>query len=158
MSSSNTGQSFEKTVQSIVESTGIPVVDYTALTNYKTSSDVLVKRVPFESIYKRNSKTEFVLCKNGRKIRIECKFQSTRGSVDEKFTYAYLNAIESQPEEEIIFVIDGNGYTQEALEWIKNATKENLYVKPNVKKAMRVFNTYEFTNWVLNGYQHLSTI
>jgi hypothetical protein len=156
--SSTSGQSFEKTVQSIIESTGISSLDYLDANDYKSLSNVLVKRVPFHSIYKKKSKTEFVLCTKGRKIRIECKFQATRGTADEKFTYAYLNAIESQPEEEIIFVIDGNGYTPEALEWIKYSTRENLYVKPNVKKSMRVFNTFEFTNWALNGYQHLSTI
>ena len=155
--SSTSGQSFEKTVESIIESTGISSLDYSNADEYKNLSNALVKRVPFQSIYNKKSKTEFVLCTKGRKIRIECKFQATRGSADEKFTYAYLNAIESQPEEEIIFVIDGNGYTPQALELIKNATKENLYVKPNVKKTMRVFNTFEFTNWALNGYQHLST-
>jgi hypothetical protein len=156
--SNTSGQSFENTVQTIIQSTGISVVDYNDYIKNKYSSDVLVKRFPFQSIYKRNSKTEFVLCKNNRKIRIECKFQTTRGSVDEKFTYAYLNAIESQPEEEIIFVIDGNGYTPEALDWIKEATQNNLYVKPGVKKTMRVLDTFQFTSWVLNGYQHLSTI
>lgn len=158
MSSSTSGQDFEKTVQSIIESTGIDALDYKEYIKQKITKDILIKRVPFQSIYKRNSKTEFVLCKNGRKIRIECKFQSTKGSVDEKFTYAYLNAIETQPEEEIIFVIDGNGYTPEALQWIKSASKQNLYVKPNVKKTVRVLNTFEFTSWVLDGFKHISTI
>lgn len=158
MASSNSGQTFEKTVQSIVLSTGLPLVDYKEYANRTTKSDALVKNYPFSSIYNSNSKTEFVLCKGGRKIRIECKFQSTKGTTDEKYAFAYLNAVEKQPEEEIIFVIDGNGYTAGSLEWIKNATRENLYVKPGVKKSMRVFNTFEFTRWVIEGCKHLSEV
>lgn len=74
--------------------------------------DLLVRRVPYQSIYGHRGVTEFlaVSASRGLAIRIECKWQQSQGSVDEKFPYLYLNCIQAMPEREIILLIDGNGY------------------------------------------------
>jgi hypothetical protein len=46
---------------------------------------------------------------HGVHVRIECKWQQSAGSVDEKLPYLYLNAIESMPEDHVIIVYGGGG-------------------------------------------------
>ena len=53
-------------------------------TDKDAPEDVLWKNVPYESIYGTNCRSEFLLKYKGRKIRIECKYQEAKGSVDEK--------------------------------------------------------------------------
>ena len=62
--------------------------------------DLLVRRVPYQSIYGHRGVTEFlaVSASRGLAIRIECKWQQSQGSVDEKFPYLYLNCIQAMPE------------------------------------------------------------
>ena len=78
--------------------------------------DLLVRRVPYQSIYGHRGVTEFlaVSASRGLAIRIECKWQQSQGSVDEKFPYLYLNCIQAMPEREIILLIDGNGSNRRA--------------------------------------------
>ena len=94
--------------------------------------DLLVRRV-----------TEFlaVSASRGLAIRIECKWQQSQGSVDEKFPYLYLNCIQAMPEREIILLIDGNGYKPGALAWLKQA------VASQDAKLIHVFNLVEFLVW-----------
>ena len=50
--------------------------------------DLLVRRVPYQSIYGHRGVTEFlaVSASRGLAIRIECKWQQSQGSVDAKFS------------------------------------------------------------------------
>ena len=93
--------------------------------------DLLVRRVPYQSIS----------ASRGLAIRIECKWQQSQGSVDEKFPYLYLNCIQAMPEREIILLIDGNGYKPGALAWLKQA------VASQDAKLIHVFNLVEFLVW-----------
>lgn len=105
--------------------------------------DLLVRRVPYQSIYGHRGVTEFlaVSASRGLAIRIECKWQQSQGSVDEKFPYLYLNCIQAMPEREIILLIDGNGYKPGALAWLKQA------VASQDAKLIHVFNLVEFLVW-----------
>ena len=87
--------------------------------------------------------TEFlaVSASRGLAIRIECKWQQSQGSVDEKFPYLYLNCIQAMPEREIILLIDGNGYKPGALAWLKQA------VASQDATLIHVFNLVEFLVW-----------
>ena len=82
-----------------------------------------------------------VSASRGLAIRIECKWQQSQGSVDEKFPYLYLNCIQAMPEREIILLIDGNGYKPGALAWLKQA------VASQDAKLIHVFNLVEFLVW-----------
>ena len=53
------------------------------------------------------------------RIRIECKYQQSAGSVDEKLPYLFMNFTQSIPEEEAIIVIEGNGFKVGAKEWLR---------------------------------------
>ena len=86
----------------------------------KDRKNVLLKHVPYTNIYgSTRCRSEFVLCHLDRKIRIECKFQESAGSVDEKLPYLYMNFTQSIPEEEAIIVIEGNGFKKGAKEWLR---------------------------------------
>ena len=68
--------------------------------------NVLLKHVPYTNIYgNTRCRSEFLLCYKSRKVRIECKFQESAGSVDEKLPYLFMNFTKSIPEEEAIIVI-----------------------------------------------------
>ena len=80
----------------------------------------LLKRVPYTSIYNCRSVSEFVYRDLDRHdIRIECRWQESRGSVDEKFPYLLDNAKRQMPEIEVWLLIGGGGAKTKALAWLK---------------------------------------
>lgn len=125
------GHILEETITPALKDRGFIIVsykDYIKHLDYYNSLDkVAVKQFKFETIYEQQGKTEYVLL--GKKIkepiRIECKWQQSAGSVDEKFPYMYLNAVQKYPENIIFFVVDGSGYKKGSREWIEKRIKEN---------------------------------
>lgn len=109
--------------------------------------DFLLTNVPYTTIYGHAGKTEFLVLSTARDmcIRIECKWQQSSGSVDEKFPYLYLNCIECMPENEIILLIDGRGYKPGALAWLKQAVQENRYCR--CPKSIHIMDLAEFIAW-----------
>lgn len=84
-----------------------------------------------------------------KKIRIECKWQQSPGSVDEKLPYLYLNAVEKYPEQDIIILLDGGGYKAGAKAWLENAIKTNWCNKKN--KNIRLMALTEFITYFNNN-------
>jgi hypothetical protein len=105
---------------------------------------LLVKNVPYKNMYGGDSRSEFVIRWDmmHRIIRLECKWQQSSGSVDEKFVYMFGNAL-LVPEPEIIFLIDGEGYRPCELSWLKTEAAK-------APKTIRVFSMTEFTQWARN--------
>lgn len=100
---------------------------------------LLVLNAPYVSIYDlhdpgetRKSRSEMLIIWEDRKIRVECKQQNTKGSVDEKFPYMLLNAREQMPESEVLFVLGGCGAKKGALNWMRakaaEVTEKKIYV------------------------------
>ena len=86
----------------------------------KDRINVLLKHVPYTNIYgSTRCRSEFLLCYKSRRIRIECKYQQSAGSVDEKLPYLFLNFTQSIPETEAIIVIEGDGFKIGAKEWLR---------------------------------------
>jgi hypothetical protein len=54
---------------------------------------------------------------------IECKWQQTSGSVDEKYPFLVLNIKKTRIP--TIILIDGNGYKPAALRWLKNQVQHD---------------------------------
>ena len=85
----------------------------------------VICNIPFTSIYNHRGKTEYLIInKNGEKTRVEAKNQQSAGSVDEKLSYLLINTIYSYPEPNIILLIEGNGWKEGSIKWLKNAVKE----------------------------------
>jgi hypothetical protein len=103
---------------------------------------VVVRNVPYNSLYGCRSRSEFVINFYTRKIRVECRWQETSGSVDEKFPYLLRNAVEYMPENEVLIFLGGDGARLEAVNWLK---AESAKVKA---KKIHVININEFMQWV----------
>jgi len=112
--------------------------------------DILIRDVPYTSIYGHNGKTEFLAhsTRLSLTVRIECKWQQSSGSVDEKFPYLYLNCIFAMPENFIIIVLDGGGAKPSAVSWLKNAAATRHLIPDDMpQKKILVFTLAEFMIW-----------
>jgi hypothetical protein len=119
-------------------------------------SELLLKNVPFETIYGHKGNTEFLLIskKYNLRIRIECKWQQTAGSVDEKLPYLYLNTIEAMPEKDVMILIDGEGFKAGAKTWLRKAVKDKLYTTDKNKDTnIMVFSLAEFFTWANKTFE-----
>ncbi len=147
----DTGNNLERTVKDIFSRKGFEIIKYRQwIKNPKLyGNELLLENVPFETIYKHKGNTEFLAKskKYNLEIRIECKWQEVAGSVDEKFPYLYLNCIEAMPESTIIIIVDGGGYKTGALQWLKEVSEDNTYVKNSEHKDIKVFSLAEFMVW-----------
>lgn len=145
------GSTLEHVVMDTLSGKGFRVVpwrDYRKLPA-AFGSEVLVRDVPYDSIYGHAGKTEFVLHSGSRglSIRIECKWQQSPGSVDEKFPYLYLNAVEAMPEPSVFILVDGGGAKPGAVTWLRNAAHNRLYCPPGSTKEIRVMTLADFIGW-----------
>tara|TARA_R110000796_G_scaffold4472_6_gene17375 strand:+ start:409 stop:897 length:489 start_codon:yes stop_codon:yes gene_type:complete len=113
-----TGHRLEDKVENLI-TTQLPVVAR-RYSQTKDRNNVLLKHVPYTNIYgSTRCRSEFLLCYAGRKIRIECKYQQSAGSVDEKLPYLFMNFTKSIPETEAIIVIEGDGFKIGAKDWLR---------------------------------------
>ena len=113
---------------------------------YETAPKVIHTNAPFISIYNNKGKTEFLLINRilNREIRIECKWQQSAGSVDEKFPYMLLNCIYAFKEKEIFLLVDGGGYKESARRWLDDRIKERWLLEDQDEKQIKLiaFHTY----------------
>lgn len=87
----------------------------------KVEGRYLEGNVPYTNIYGGKSRSEFVYrnTRSGRTVRIECRYQGSSGSVDEKMPYLFMNAVFAMPEKEIWLVLGGDGARECATSWLK---------------------------------------
>lgn len=152
-----TGNQLEVAVQTVLSGKGFVIENFRKWSGNpeKYGDELLLMNVPFETIYKQRGNTEFLLLfkKYNLKIRIECKWQQVAGSVDEKLPYLYLNTIEAMPEKEIMILIDGDGWKEGAIEWLKSAVSDKKYTpKNNDDKNIKVFSLKDFFTWANNTF------
>jgi hypothetical protein len=152
-----TGSVLEKTLKSVLANNGFEVVRYIDWKKVKEKygTELLLEFVPFKTIYTHDGRTEFLLISErfGFNMRIECKWQQSTGSVDEKLPYLYLNCIESIPEKQIMILIDGAGWKSGAIKWLRDAVKNKKYTTPeNNDKTILVFTLVEFITWANNTF------
>ncbi len=119
-------------------------------------SEILIKNAPYTTLYGSKGKTEFLLKSEryGLEVRIECKWQQSAGSVDEKLPHLYLSAVDAIPEDDVIILIDGDGFRAGAIEWLRNAVRNRLYIpEEKSQKNIRVMNATEFMTWANNTFR-----
>ena len=120
------------------------------------SSELLIKNAPYTTLYGSKGKTEFLLKskKYDLEVRIECKWQQSSGSVDEKLPHLYLSAVDAIPEDDVIILIDGNGFRTGAIAWLRNAVENRLYISEEKhQKNIMVMNATEFMTWANNTFR-----
>jgi hypothetical protein len=146
------GKVLESTIIPTFEHRGFEVVAYSKWIKATQAfgEELLLKHVPYTTIYGHPGYTEFLVKSQryGLNTRIECKWQQSSGSVDEKFPYLYLNCIEAMPENDIIIVAGGGGMKEGAIPWLKRAVSEKLYVSESMpQKKIQVLSLDEFLRW-----------
>lgn len=151
-----------KVLESIVESSlcakGLSVVPYKDYDKNRDQfgEELLLKNVPYDSIYQHASKTEFLALSKEYDIctRIECKWQQASGSVDEKFPFLFLNCAEKMVEPHVVILLDGGGAKPGAINWLSNACEEfNLKEKHKSGRRIDLMNATEFLQWVNSAFK-----
>lgn len=97
-----------------------------------------------KTIYDTDMKVDFFVyspTKHPRGLVIECKWQQSKGSVDEKYPYLIENL--SRLSEPAIIVLDGGGYKPGARRWLQRASGN----APQVS----LFGLAGFTRWANGG-------
>ena len=98
------------------------------------------------SIYETKRKCD-VLVINKEKfpdgLVIECKWQQSSGSVDEKYPFAVFNILKIGVP--TIILLDGGGYKKQAMEWLKTQAHPS-------KALIGVYNMPEFQTLINNGF------
>lgn len=157
-SANTTGNQLEIAVLTVLSNKGFEIEMYRVWEKNpeKYGSELLLKNVPFETIYGHKGNTEFLLIskKYNLRIRIECKWQQSAGSVDEKLPYLYLNTIEAMPEKDVMILIDGEGFKAGAKTWLRKAVKNKLYTTDKNKDSnIMVFSLAEFFTWANKTFE-----
>ena len=150
-SANRQGRVLEQTVIPTFVAHGFEVVPYSRWSKYpdRYGHDLLLKHVPYTTIYGHNGFSEFMATSQrlALAVRIECKWQQSSGSVDEKFPYLYLNCVEALPENDILVVVGGGGFKAGAVEWFKKAVEERRFLPPDSLKNISVLTLDEFLQW-----------
>ena len=144
---SNTGQILEKFVASLLLDN-----DYHHIKPAKTFLAMRELGHPIfaqqftvgESIYKKPRKVDFILYHPELWVDclvIECKWQASAGSVDEKYPFLVENI--EYGDYPTIVILDGGGYTEAASEWLRS--------RSGTDKFLYVFNQGEFQRFVSRG-------
>ena len=146
------GRVLESSVISLFTQHGFQAVPHRLYSKEPESygTELLLTDVPYTSIYGHAGKTEFLVRSQRLRLetRIECKWQQSSGSVDEKFPYLYLNCIFAMPEDHIIVVVDGGGAKPAAVTWLKQAaTTRHLIPADKAGKRIDVHTLSEFMIW-----------
>ncbi len=146
------GSTLEHMIMRVLQDKGFEVLSYAQYKNGPDlfrSGELLVRNAPYTTIYGHPGKTEFLLISalHHLEIRIECKWQQSGGSVDEKFPYVYLNALEAMPEPQIFIVYGGEGAKAGAVAWLRQAVKEGRYRPSSSNKTVQVFSVEQFMAW-----------
>lgn len=127
----------------------IPFRDYTKRP-HQFGKELLLRHVPYTGLYGGRGYTEFLMLSDryDMRLRIECKWQQSAGSVDEKLPYTYLAAIDAMPENEIIILVDGDGFREGAKDWIRKAAADRRYIPADKsEKNVQVMSATEFLTW-----------
>lgn len=72
---------------------------------------------------------------------IQCKWQTSGGSVDEKYPYEVLSIAKNDVD--TIIILDGDGYSQGARQWLLDQAGKN--------RLKHVFNQGEFSRFATKG-------
>lgn len=157
VSANKQGRVLERTIVPCLESYGFMLVPYREWKKdpSRYGEELVLRNVPYTTIYGHRGFTEFVIHSKrfGMQTRIECKWQQSGGSVDEKLPYLYLNCLEAVPERDIIIIIGGGGMKKGAIAWLKSAVANRKYLEISAEpKRIQVFTIDEFIQWANSSF------
>ncbi|MFO1436527.1 MAG: PD-(D/E)XK nuclease superfamily protein [Gammaproteobacteria bacterium] len=153
-----TGNVLENVVIGTLSTHGLEVVQFKDYERRPLiyGQELLLRNVPYRTLYGGKGRTEFLIRSARYQLctRVECKWQQSAGSVDEKLPHAYLSCVEAIDEDDVIIMIGGNGFRPEAVNWLRQVANERRYVPANkCNKRVRVMTTDEFLTWCNNTFR-----
>ena len=124
-----TGDMFERSVRNIIEMARYREVERSTLfwAMREMAQPIYAAQVETgHDIYGKVRRVDFVLYHPQRWptcLVIQCKWQASRGSVDEKYPYEVLNI--QMGKYPTIIVLDGSGYSAGAATWLRGQQGKN---------------------------------
>ena len=111
---------------------------------------MLVKNYPYVTLFGTQGRREYYICSREWEGQLECKFQNTGGSVDEKMVYLTETLRRSSGTTGMVLVYGGEYWTakdrgRSVIEWVK---KEARNIKREGGKDFLCFDFDEFLDWV----------
>jgi len=106
---------------------------------------VLFKQVAYTKPWGKRGYSDFVLTTLDRSIRIDTRYQSVVGSVEEKANFLFYVAERCYPEQEVILVLDGPGVRPEIRSWLIDMAKSVKH------KSISIMTRNELTSWIGNN-------
>lgn len=100
------------------------------------------------TIYQTRRVVDFLLINNEKfpdGLIVECKWQKSAGTVDEKYPYLYYNIIQSKAP--TIILLDGGGYKPAAKQWLKGQVHSELN-----RKLLGVWDMEECQSQIDDGF------
>jgi hypothetical protein len=150
------GRALEDKVEKILNTLGLPTVDYAHYMNasHKPKEAVIHNHHYTGTFtpYKKDNKKcrgEFLIVssKLTSPVMVECRSQTVGGTADQKTPKLYLDAVEAE-HDHVILVVEGNGFSDGVIAWLRNAAESRSYiVKENTSKNIEVMSLHEFENW-----------
>ncbi|MGQ0658093.1 MAG: PD-(D/E)XK nuclease superfamily protein [Chromatiales bacterium] len=153
-----TGNVLEQVVVGTLTAHGFETVAFREYERHpdRYGNELLLRNAPYTTLYGGRGYTEFLIRSDrySLRTRVECKWQQGAGSVDEKLPYTYISCVETIDEHDIIILVDGKGFREGAVAWLRNVASQRKYVpfdRPH--KHIRVMNTTEFLTWCNNTFR-----
>lgn len=140
------GNELESFVENVLVNKGYKFVFRTKFkaTTYLEQPIYAKQFVVSKTIYQTKLQCDFIIYhpeKHPESLVIECKWQQSGGTVDEKYPYLVLN-IKTKSPYKTVLLLDGGGYRKNAEKWLREQTD---------RKLLHVFNMMEFQTWSNKG-------
>ena len=116
---------------------------------------LLVKNMPYTTIFGTPGRREYFIQSPEWTGELECKFQNTGGSVDEKMVYV-AETLKRTQLQRLALVYGGVFWLKETrgiavIKWMKN---EAVAIKHTCRKELLVMTLDEFITWVSRTWKH----
>lgn len=157
MNANKSGQRFETIVSQLLEQNGFDVQMHSGYEGDKTELHkvdyrLALRQPPYTTLYGSPGRSDFVLLvpELDDAVWIETKRMSVSGSLDEKLPHVYLNALAAIPGRHVIILLDGDGWRDGAIEWIKAASHDRRWkdFANYPDKRIDVVDVAEFKGWL----------
>lgn len=149
------GKAYEDILINLFEAYGYEVIKWAKWRDRGVDLDhsgkVAIQQFPYESVYHHNGKTEYLLVNNdrGQITRIELKTQRSAGSKDECLPYLYLNSVYAYPEDNVILLIEGDGFKPGAKVWLKDAVEGRWLLDEDDPKDIKMLDLSGFVQYFI---------
>lgn len=138
-----TGDNFKSHIAYAFQNNGFKIIEKTDYENFKYDEGrYVLAAYPYETKYLQG-RSDYLLVTGKRKIRIEAKWQQSKGSADTKAGHNVLLAITGRyGPEEIALILDGPGWTPGLINEYKSIAMEHGRGK------VYIFTFAEFLVWI----------